>query len=966
MSSAGQEGGTPPSGTPKLGTSLPKVSGVGKRSKRDSSPQKLQEGESLSVTKPTLNLKDDGELSDSSSSSSSPNPSPRRGPRAPFVRQRSQDSYDSILESSSTDDDEIVLREQREREEKTSRETPRALLKRGFRSGSQGSEGSDNDASSGKLADTSSSASDMGVSTTSEDDSTTPADGVQVIAKGLPRLERKLSRTISQTWNAIDEHEEKKANKLDNSGLQNVLQRRLSQLPVRQSRLQVLADGSRDQKFIVDDDYDGPKLPAPPAVPTAEHLTKMIAAFRQNKILHYRYAHELVGRVTAIHREQGLNIQRITFPPEARLTIVGDIHGQLQDLLAILEFQGMPSPTNWYLFNGDFVDRGYHSVEVLWIIYVFKIMYPGCVWLNRGNHEHRLLNKRYKFERQIKMAYDERMYERVALSFDVLPLCTIINKDVFVVHGGLTEFSDLTLADIEKIPFNREVPRDTFTKSDRIMKQLLWSDPWTAGEDREDPSIRTHGWMMNSRGAGILWAPSITMKFLEKNRLRLVIRSHQMVDEGFKYHHSHHVVTLFSASYYCGKNENRGAIAVFENGSTKSIKYIQYCADPLSAQRTAEDEADMAQRTVKQTLQKLAETIYHKRYKLLIGFSKLDTDLDGVIKVDEWVQILEAVIKIALRWHDLWTELFAPKDAPGGVPTTLRYRDFLERFSLAFDSKMLRLWNHQQEFVAANVCTKVLAKYQDLPSAFNALTHDANGKFIVCSEFCEMLLDSDLGLSRNAAADFTSSVDIDRSGLITFDEFFKRFRKQFNIATAKPEVSKFVRQLGDAIYANKPTAMKKALLKSAWTTLPKNGDDHVDMTGFGEVLKRLRLECSDEIKQGVFNYINSSGAGTINENEFRKAFAFRALESNAVLRAFTLVQKYSHDLGIAFVSTDSQGQGVVDEEEFVSAVSSVLEVKNIVDVPESDISALFKAIADDQTQQLHYQSAMSSFKITFK
>jgi diadenosine tetraphosphatase ApaH/serine/threonine PP2A family protein phosphatase/Ca2+-binding EF-hand superfamily protein len=885
-----------------------------------------------------------------SSSSVEPQISPRRPVRAPFVRQRSQDSSENSVLESSTDDEEFEEFDGTDSGEEGDLLKPMAKLS--VANQSQGESGS-----------------------------STPSENVQVIEKGMRPLERKLSRTISQTWNAIDEHEEMKANKVDHSGLQNVLQRRLSQLPVRQSRLQVLADGSRDTKFVVDDDYDGPKLPAPPALPTQDHLQKMIAAFRQSKLLHYRYAHELVGRVTAIHRDQNLNIQRIQFPPEARLTIVGDLHGQLQDLLAILEFQGLPSPTNWYLFNGDFVDRGSHSIEVLWIIYVFKLMYPDFIWLNRGNHEHRLLNKRYKFERQVKMAYDERLYERVALSFDVLPLCTIINKDVFVVHGGLTEFSDLTLQDIEKIPFNREVPRDIFTKSDRIMKQLVWSDPWTAGEDREEPSIRTHGWAENSRGAGILWAPSITMKFLEKNRLRLIIRSHQMVDEGFKYHHSHHVVTLFSASYYCGKNENRGAIAVFENGSTRSIKYIQYCADPLAAQRTPEDEADMAQRTVKQTLQKLAETIYHKRYKLLMGFSKLDTDLDGTISVDDWVKVLESVIKINLRWHDLWIELFAPKTSPrdtknpigsssspittpAAAPTTLRWREFLERFSLALDSKMLRLWNHQQEFVAANVCTKILAKYGDLKSAFDTIKGEKTK--ILCADFCQLLLDSELGLSRNAACDFTSSIDIDKDGSISYEEFFKRFRKQFGIAAAKPEVSKFVRQLGDAIYSNKPTQQKKALLQGAWTTLPKTPEGFVDMDGFGEVLKRLRVDCDPEIKKGVFDYLNSSGSGQISEQEFRKAFAFRALESNAVLRVFTLVQKYSHDLGIAFVSADSLGNGVVDEEEFISAVSSVLEVKNILDVPETDISSLFEAIVDEDSENLHYHSAMSSFRITFK
>lgn len=950
-----------PSKIPQLmsqeeGEESPKPISASKRSRspmKSTSPSKTRPATEGSPTgTPTrgikmLDLNTDGNSSDgSSSSSTSPNVSPRRMTRPPFVRQRSNESNDAVLESSS------------ESGEETDRFSSLPPLEGGL---------TDNSLLMGDLSISGTDGGNGSLGTMgleAETSASTPSENILVIEKGMPRLDRKLSRTISQTWNAIDEHEEMKANKIDHSGLHNVLQRRLSQLTVRQSRLQVLADGSRDTKFVVDDDYDGPKLPHPPAVPTEEHAQKMIAAFRQGKVLHYRYAHELVGRVTSLHRDAGLNVQRIQFPTDSRLTIVGDLHGQLQDLLAILEFQGMPSATNWYLFNGDFVDRGSHSVEVLFIIYLFKVMYPDYVWLNRGNHEHRLLNKRYKFERQVKSFYDERMYDRIALSFDVLPLCTIINKDVFVVHGGLTEYPDLMVADIEKIPFNREVPRDILTKSDRIMKQLVWSDPWTVGEDREEPSIRTHGWANNSRGAGILWAPAITMRFLERNRLRLIIRSHQMVDEGFKYHHSHHVVTLFSASYYCGKNENRGAIAVFENGSTKSIKYIQYCADPLAAQRTPEDEADMAARTVRQTLQKLAETIYHKRYKLLMGFSKLDVDFDGVISIGDWVKVLESVIKIDLKWSDLWTELFAPKDVLP-VPTSLRYREFLNRFSLALDAKMLRLWNHQQEFVASNVCSKVLSKFSDLRSAFDHFTHQNNKQFILCAEFCQMLLDAEIGLSRNAAADFTFSVDINMSGTISFEEFVKRFRRHFGIAIATPEVSKHIRQLGDAIYAGRPTAMKKQLLQGVWNSLPKTSDGNVDAAGFGEALKRVKIECSEEIKTALFKYINTSGSGHIDHQEFRKAFAFRGLESNGVLRVFTLVQKYSHDLGIAFVSADSVGNGVVDEEEFVSAIESVFEVKNINDISEQDICALFRAIADDQ-ECLQYQDAMSSFRIVFK
>ena len=59
---------------------------------------------------------------------------------------------------------------------------------------------------------------------------------------------------------------------------------------------------------------------------------------------------------------------QISVPKEGRITVVGDIHGQLSDLVYILKRQGMPNENNLYLFNGDFVDRGLFGAEVFTIL----------------------------------------------------------------------------------------------------------------------------------------------------------------------------------------------------------------------------------------------------------------------------------------------------------------------------------------------------------------------------------------------------------------------------------------------------------------------------------------------------------------------------------------------------------------------------------------------------------------------
>ena len=217
-----------------------------------------------------------------------------------------------------------------------------------------------------------------------------------------------------------------------------------------------------------------------------------------------------------------------------KMTICGDVHGQFSDLMKIFSLNGSPSPDNPYLFNGDFVDRGTNSVGCILTLLLHKLIHPTGMHLNRGNHELVEMNSYYGFRKEVG---NDVVFKKFNEVFASLPIAHIVNDSVFVVHGGLPR----------KCVTLEEISRSTPDSS--LYHELLWNDP-----------CDTDGIHPNPRGDGVFrFGPDITRTFLDRNKLQYIVRSHEMVNDGFEWSQNGKCCTVFSAPNYAGHFRNKGA-----------------------------------------------------------------------------------------------------------------------------------------------------------------------------------------------------------------------------------------------------------------------------------------------------------------------------------------------------------------------------------------------------------------------
>jgi hypothetical protein len=508
----------------------------------------------------------------------------------------------------------------------------------------------------------------------------------------------------------------------------------------------------------------------------------------------------------------------VTVPAGGRLVVCGDTHAQLQDLMWVLFKNGVPSPSNVYVFNGDICDRGGHAVEIFLILFLFKLNWYNSVHIVRGNHEDDYCNIYYGFLAELKHKFGPLpggiMHSEFLRLFYSLPLSVVIDnwvglyrcnvtgaiidisltsseggnspsmgspkssaltgtevvlrrKDataghralvkgdqlifdtriatrslnseganvlrwgsasdsweyisprILVVHGGIPVPSSaapaagsVLLKHFKDLPHKMKIPPAPKTVLEQWMYQILWSDPAEAD---------------GPKGRGTPFFVHHTKAFVEANNLAAVIRAHQVPanQRGVSFHHKQKLVTVFTASNYCGTSQNYGGVAVFTPTLFPALALnrtlFEHWAPPLSVIRDVlgkhqnatqdvrlfiaheiETERAPIERASAGTLshleQKVGEyvaslIVYNKRqlWNFFSGKPKVGKNLfQFAIKLDDWMDVCNK----AIGHHFPWSSLLGQMEIDLVDKDKIDFVSFLNRFkaSVRFGDLLVDTW----------------------------------------------------------------------------------------------------------------------------------------------------------------------------------------------------------------------------------------------------------------------------------
>jgi hypothetical protein len=259
--------------------------------------------------------------------------------------------------------------------------------------------------------------------------------------------------------------------------------------------------------------------------------------------------------------------------------IFGSINGQYNDLMRYFSLFGRPSELKGdiescdYLFLGNFTNRGAFSLETICLLLALKIKYNGHFHLLRGNQEDIEISKLYGLADECKEKLKEdinqpnSIFQQLCNLFEYLPLAAVINNQIFCAHSGISK-NGLYLKEIQRLTFPIKI------KSCQIAKDLLWNTPNIYENTNFNKlfPIEYKPEQFNANSLDTLF---------NNNKLKLMIRSHDVCQKGIGNCFGDRLITIFSSTNYCGVYQNAGAI-IFIKKSYEIQPKILTCEENIA------------------------------------------------------------------------------------------------------------------------------------------------------------------------------------------------------------------------------------------------------------------------------------------------------------------------------------------------------------------------------------------------